>query len=171
MNRPKIKIEKTNIDKSIEMLTFLLILSTIIAIGISYSQLPDKLPIHFNWPSKDENGLGTKDLLWINPIICGIIGAVIYKLNQYPWIFNYPTEITNENAEYNYRQATQMFRILNLFIGLLCFSLTLMSILDGFGIESGLYKYLEPLFLTLFIGLPILYIFKILKNKKIRTHI
>ena len=166
MNRPKIKIEKSITDKSIEILTFLLILCSCILIGIYYNQLPEKLPIHFNWPSKDENGFGTKDLLWASPIICGIIGIGIYKLNQYPWIFNYPTEIDENNAEYNYRQATQMLRILNLLIGFLCLSLTLMSILDGLGIENKLDKYLGPLLPILLIGLPVFYLIKILMNKK-----
>ena len=51
MNRPKIKIEKTRVDKSIEILTFLLILSSGILIDY-YNQLPNKLPIHFNWHQK-----------------------------------------------------------------------------------------------------------------------
>lgn len=166
MNRPKIKIEKTVADKSIEILTFLLILGSGILIGVYYNQLPEKLPIHFNWPSKDKNGFGTKDLLWASPIICGIIGVGIYKLNQYPWIFNYPTEIKARNAEFNYLQATQMLRILNLLIGLLCLSVTSMSVLDGLGIENGPDKYLGPLFPILLIGLPIFYVIKILINKK-----
>jgi len=168
MNRPKVNIEKTVADKSIEILTFLLILGSGILIGIYYNQLPEKLPIHFNWPSKDKNGFGTKDLLWASPIICGIIAFGIYKLNQFPSTFNYPTEIDNNNAEYNYRQATQMLRILNLLIGFLCISVTLMSVLDGLGIENGLDKYLGPLFPILLTGLPILYVIKTLVNKKTR---
>jgi hypothetical protein len=166
MNRPKIKIEKTVNQKLIEALTFLFILGSIILIGFCYNQLPDKIPIHFNWPSKDNNGFGTKDLLWATPVICGIIAIGIYKLNQYPWIFNFPTEIDEKNAEFNYQQATQMLRILNLLIGVLCLSLTLMSILDGLEIENDLDKYLEPLFPILLIGLPVFYIIKILASKK-----
>jgi uncharacterized membrane protein len=166
MNRPKIKIEKTVNQKLIEALTFLFILGSIILIGIYYNQLPYKIPIHFNWPSKDNNGFGTKDLLWATPVICGIIAIGIYKLNQYPWIFNFPTEIDEKNAEFNYQQATQMLRILNLLIGVLCLSLTLMSILDGLEIENDLDKYLEPLFPILLIGLPVFYIIKILASKK-----
>lgn len=166
MNRPKIKIEKTIADKSIENLTFVLILGSMILIGLYYNQLPEKLAIHFNWPSKDKNEFGTKDLLWASPIICGLIVVGIYKLNQFPWIFNYPTEIDENNAKYNYRQATQMLRILNLLIGFLCLSLTIMSVLDGLGVENKLDKYLGPLLPILLIGLPIFYFIKILMTKK-----
>lgn len=166
MNRPKIKIEKTIIDKLMEILTFLLILGSGILIWMYYNKLPEKLPIYFNWPSKDKNGYGSKDLLWASPIICGIIGIGIYKLNQHPWIFNYPSEIDKNNAKYNYRQATQMLRIINLLIGFVCVSLTLMSILDGLGIENGFSKYLGSLFPILLIGFPIFYLIKVLMNKK-----
>lgn len=166
MNRPKIRIQKTNVEKSIELLTFLLIAGSAILIGIYYSQLPEKLPIHFNWPSKDKNGFGSKDLLWASPLICGIIAIGIYKLNQYPWFFNYPIEIDENNAERNYRQATQMLLILNLLIGFLCLSVTLMSVLDGLEIEHELEKYLGPLLPILFIGLPVLFAIKLVMSRK-----
>jgi cytochrome bd-type quinol oxidase subunit 2 len=166
MKRPKIKIRKTAMDKSLEILTFLLIAGSALLIGVYYAELPEKLPIHFNWPSKDKNGLGTKDLLWASPIICGIIAIGLYKLNQYPWVFNYPTAINEKNAENHYRQATQMLRVLNLLIGFLCLSLTLISVLDGLKIENDLDQYIEPLLPVLFIGLPVLYVVKMLMNKK-----
>lgn len=37
-------------------------------------------------------------------------------LNKYPHIFNYPSEIIEENAERQYRNATNLIRILNLII-------------------------------------------------------
>ena len=166
MSRPKIKIKKTTLNKSMEILTFLLILGSVILIGIYYDQLPEKLPIHINWPSKDKNGFGTKDLLWVYPITCGILGIGIYKLNQFPWIFNFPYEIDENNAEYNYRQATQMLRIMNLLIGFSSLSLTLMSVLDGLEIENELDKYLGPLLPILIIGFPIFWMIKILITKK-----
>ena len=161
MNRPKIKIKKNNFDKGIEILTFSLILISAIIIGVYYNQLPEKLPIYFNWPSKDKNGFGTKDLLWTSPILFGIIGIGLYRLNQYPWIFNYPTDINEKNAEYNYKMSTQMIRILGLFIGIMCLLMTLTSILNGLGNETDFDKYLYPFLPILFIGLPI-----ILMNKK-----
>lgn len=166
MNRPKIKIKKNNFDKGIEILTFSLILISAIIIGVYYNQLPEKLPIYFNWPSKDKNGFGTKDLLWTSPILFGIIGIGLYRLNQYPWIFNYPTDINEKNAEYNYKMSTQMIRILGLFIGIMCLLMTLTSILNGLGNETDFDKYLYPFLPILFIGLPIIYLIKILMNKK-----
>ena len=165
-NRAKIKPKKTTIDASMEVLTFLLILGSVILIATNYTQLPQMLPIHFNWPSKDENGFGTKDVLWINPIICGMIAIGIYKLNKYPWIFNYPLTIDTANAQYNYRQAMLLLRAVNLTVGLLCFSMTLMSVLDGLGVKNDLSRYLKPAFVILLLGLPLAYLLKIIIYKK-----
>ncbi|HRN56330.1 MAG TPA: hypothetical protein PLL71_07755 [Agriterribacter sp.] len=47
--RPKIKIEKSIIDKMIELSTFLLITGTAILLGFYYNQLPEKVEINFNF--------------------------------------------------------------------------------------------------------------------------
>lgn len=170
MSRPKIKIKKTKFDITIEILTFILILVSAILIGYFYSQLPDKLPIYFNWPSKDENGFGEKDLLWTSPIICGIIGIAIFKLNQYPWIFNYPTDLKPEDAEINYRIATRMLRIINLIIGFTCFVLTLFSILAAQDKLNGLDRFLFPTLPILLFAPIIYYLIKTYRvNKKLKA--
>lgn len=166
MTRPKLKIEKCILDKAIEILTFLLIVVSAIIIGFHYNQLPERVPIHFNWPSKGENGFGAKGLLWTSPIICGIIVLAIYKLNQYPWVFNYPAEINKKNAANNYKVATKMLRIIGVIIALICFVLTVTSILNGLGDTTNFEKYFVPLFLILLIGVPVFYVIIMLIKKK-----
>ncbi|WP_218937263.1 DUF1648 domain-containing protein [Aequorivita sinensis] len=133
-----------------------MILASAILIIYFYNQLPEKLPIYFNWPSKDIDGYGAKNLLWASPIICGIIGIGIYILNQYPWIFNYPTDLKPENAEKNYKIATRMLRIINLVIGFTCLILTYFSILAGLNKLNGLDRFLFPT-LPILLFLPIIY--------------
>ena len=166
MNRIKIRIGKSKLDRGIEILTFVLILISVILIAVYYNQLPEKLPIYFNWPSKNENGFGEKDLLWISPIICTAITIVFYKLNQYPWIFNYPIEINEKNAEYHYTMATRVFRTLAFLVGLMGLVLTLTSILYGLGYNTEYINYLLPLFPVLLIGTPIFYVVKMLMHQR-----
>jgi len=164
MSRPKIKLKKNGFDVTIEILAFILILASALLIGYYYNQLPDKLPIYFNWPSKDENGIGEKDLLWASPIISGLIGIAIFKLNQYPWIYNYPTEIKPE-AERIYRMATRMLRVLNLILGFTCFVLTLFSILAAQNKLNGLDRFLLPTLPFLFLTPTIYYLIKSIRFK------
>lgn len=165
MNRPKLKIEKNKFDKTLEILTFASILTSIILIIIFYSRLPVRIPLHFNWPTLDEKGLGTKDILWASPFICSVIAVGIYKLTKHSWNFNYSAQIDEKNAEYNYRQTTQMLRVLNLLVALLCLWITFISILSGLGNESVLDNYLDTFFFILFCGIPMFYLLKLIINK------
>lgn len=167
MNRPKITVEKSLADSIIEIITFLSILGSVVLIVAYYNQLPEKLPIYFNWPSKDKDGFGAKDLLWASPVICGIIVIGIHMLNKFPQIFNYPVTINEENAAYNYKLVTQMLRILNLLIGLLCLAITLLSILSALDIETNLLYYFVMLSPALLIGLPFFYVIKMVRKKTI----
>lgn len=165
MNRPKIEIRKNKLDQGIEILTFALILISAILIGIYYRQLPDELPIYFNWPSKDKSGVGAKELLWACPLIFGILVIVLYRLIRYPRIFNYPTEITGKQAMDSYRTSARMLRILGLLIGLMCLLLSLSSILNGLGNKTDFGKYLYPVFPILLVVVPILYLIKLRRRK------
>lgn len=131
MDRPKINIKKPRLDKSIEFLTFFLLLGAALLLAIWYAQLPERVPIHFNWPTKDRSGMDSKDVLWAGPVILGALILGMFKLNQYPWIFNYPFEIHEGNAKRQYRIATQLLRWLNLLLAILCIVLTVLSLLDG----------------------------------------
>ncbi len=162
MNRPKIVIKKSKFDKSLGILSFLMILGSVLIILIYYNQLPEELPIHFNTPQKNSDGYGNKSFLWELPILMGIIVFIIYKLSNYPGILNYPIKIKPENAEYNYKTASRMLRVLGTVISFTCFSLTLLSILNGLGYYPELESYIAPLLIGLLIGIPFFYLVIIL---------
>jgi len=164
-NRPRIDIEKSQTDILLEILTFMLIGGSALLIGCYYNQLPDQIPIYFNSPSKDANGFGSKSLLWRSTLICGIIVIALYILNRFPHIFNYPVKITDENAAYQYKQATQMIRVLNLLIGILCLAITATSIANGLGSQLDFDLFLNTLFPFLFIGVPLYFLIKLFRFK------
>ncbi|MBT8314421.1 MAG: DUF1648 domain-containing protein [Maribacter sp.] len=165
MTPPNILITKNWFDKLILILSFIFILSSVLLILINYKQLPDSVPIYFNTPQKDADGFGNKNLLWELPVILGIIILLLNRLSQYPRIFNYPIKVNEENAAFNYKMGSQMLRVLGLGIGFVCFSLTMMSILNAKGNHFGLEKYLNPILIGLLIGIPILYLGFILRKK------
>jgi len=80
-------------------------LAVILTIAIrSWLALPEIFPIHFDL-SGQPNGWGRKIYLWIFPIISIILYGGFTFLNRYPHIFNYPVEITPENAQRQYQMA------------------------------------------------------------------
>lgn len=107
--RPRIKIELKPFDKIIEILagvTFLLIWILTIK---NYISLPDTIPIHFN-ASGHADGYGSKSTFFILPAIGTLLFILLTFLNKYPHIFNYPVNITEENAYQQYSNATRLVR-------------------------------------------------------------
>lgn len=111
-DRPKIQLEKRPQDWVIEMATFIGLLLLIGLPILHYSALPETIPIHFN--SKGvADGYGSKGTLLMLPIIGAVMFVGLYALNRAPHIFNYSVEITEENAEKQYRNGTSLMRWLN----------------------------------------------------------
>lgn len=162
-NRPIIPIKLTDIDKTIER--FCIALSLGIAIGsiLVYVKLPDTIPVHFNMQGEADR-YGSKAVIFIFPVIALILYLVLTKLNKYPHIFNYPTEITPENAEVQYTLATRLVRYLKFGILLACTFELFDSIKRAAG--GGSPGWLSLLVEVLFILGPVAYFLpKMLKAK------
>ncbi len=113
--RPKIKIEYTATDKFLEIsVLFTLVFLWAVTIFF-YSNLPDIIPTYF-----DGSGLADdhddKMIIFFLPVLASILFIGLSVLNKYPHIFNYPTEITTNNVDRQYQNATSMIRCLKLVI-------------------------------------------------------
>lgn len=165
--RPRIKLRKTKSDVFIEIASFVLVCISALLISFFYSRLPDEIAISFNWPTKDSEGFVAKSTLWMNPLIGGGIITLLYTLNQFPWIFNYPVKITTKNAQPMYRIASQLLRYISLVIGLLSVLFSLHPILDSFDQDTALIIDLLPILLIVILGLIVYTVIKmILLNAK-----
>ena len=78
-----------------------------------YSYLPDSVPIHFNTQGMPDD-YGEKSTLLLLPIIGTFAYVLLTILNKFPHIFNFPNEITEENAPKMYKIATTMMRLIKL---------------------------------------------------------
>lgn len=116
--RPKIKLKKNQTQKMLEIITFLCVAFCFVYPAIYYSVLPEQVPMHFNYKGEVDN-YGSKNSVFVLGIIGAITAFGLYKLNQYPHIFNYPVKITPENVEKQYRDAVKMLSYVNLLIAIL----------------------------------------------------
>jgi uncharacterized membrane protein len=114
-NRPKIKLQKTTFNYLIEITTLAILVLAWAYVILSYSELDSEIPVHFN-ASGEADRYGDKQSIFLLPLISTMLFIGLSVLNKYPHIFNYPTEITEENAERQYNNATNLIRILNLII-------------------------------------------------------
>lgn len=167
-DRPKLKLEKSQIDLYLEYLTIGLMISSIVYAVIYYGSLPEKIPMHFNLSGKVTR-YGGKESIWALNIIGLLTIYGGFYLNRFPHIFNYPQKITPENAKKFYTDATRMIRYLNLCLAIL-FSVINFEIINiALDSSKKFTTIANYIILFLVIGMtvfPLIYVFKNLGKRK-----
>ena len=142
-NRPRIRPEKEPLDMILEVAGLLGVVVMIVITAINYKGLPDQVPTHFN-ASGIPNDFSGKAMIWLLPGIATILYAGLLQLNRFPFIFNFPVNITEENAERLYRHACRSMRVLNLLLVIMFLYLTWQSIAVAKGQSPGLGIWFVP---------------------------
>lgn len=155
MERPKLKIPLTATDKLTEGAGFILLCLIWGLTAVNYSSLPDMIPVHFDALGKPD-GFGGKATMWTLPALSTLLFAGLTFLNKFPHIFNYPTQITPENAFKQYQMATRMIRVLKLVLVIIFGLIALQTIRQASGETDGIGIWLLPLILGL-IFIPLFY--------------
>ena len=162
--RPKIKLQLKQTDKILEVVGWVSVFGIWALTLTNYSILPEIIPIHFNGVGKAD-GFGNKTHIFVLPIISTLLFIGLTTLNKHPHIFNYPSQITKENAVHQYTNATRMMRVLKLVIVLLFGLIVFKTIQNVNGHAGGLGTWFLPLTMGM-IFIPILYfLIKSLKQK------
>jgi len=142
--RPKIKLELATTDKVFEGIGWVALLAIWILIISSYSNLPETIPTHFNGSGKAD-GFGSKVNILALPIIATVIFIGLTILNKFPYVFNYPTNITEDNAIRQYTNATRLVRYLKLIVVVVFGLIAYKTIESTSGQSDGLGVWFLPL--------------------------
>lgn len=153
--RPKIKLELTTTDKTFEILGWVSILAIWVLTITNYTNLPDTIPIHYN-SSGEADGFGGKGNILTLPLIATVLFVGMTILNKFPHVFNYPTNITEDNALRQYTNATRMIRYLKFIIVVIFGLIAFKTIRNVNGQTTGLGVWFLPLTLGL-IFIPMTY--------------
>lgn len=154
MNNPEFKLKPKLIDNIVEFIGYSALLVLIIIPFYYYKILPEFIPIHFNEigiPDSNTEKYG----IFAFPIIGFILFIGLSIINKYPYLFNYPVEITEDNVERLYTHAIRTVRLLKVVIVLLFLKLVLSVVNISLGESDGLGSWFLPIFL-ISIFLPIL---------------
>ena len=96
------------------------------------SRLPDTIPAHFNLRG-EMDGYGSKrSILYPLPVVA-VLYIALTILTRYPRIYNYAVEITEKNAQIQYRLATRLVRLLKLVVMLTFSFLEYVMVMSAFG--------------------------------------
>lgn len=162
--RPQIKLQLNQTDKILEVLGWVSVVGIWALTLTNYSILPEIIPIHFNGAGKAD-GFGNKTQIFVLPIISTLLFIGLTTLNKHPHMFNYPSQITKENAVHQYTNATRMMRVLKLVIVVLFGLIVFRKIQIVNGHADGLGTWFLPLTMGM-IFIPMLYfLIKSLKKK------
>lgn len=153
--RPKLKIALSKSDKIIEIIGLMTLISLWLFVIFNYSKLPNTIPTHFVSSSQPDRYGGKINLLML-PIVPSVIFIGFSILNKFPHIFNYPTDISEENALKYYTLATRMIRVMKLIIVVIFGIIALRTIQLATGQIDKIGIWLLPLVLGL-VFIPILY--------------
>lgn len=136
MGRPKVKIELAALDKTMEVCCLILLIAYWAFVLYAFNNMPEEIPTHFN-ASGEVDSTGGKDNVWLLPVITTIMYILLTLLNRVPHIFNYPVEINEENASFQYALAMRLVRTMKLIIVLIFFAIAVLMFLVAKGILVG----------------------------------
>lgn len=111
--RPKIKIKLTHWDYILEATSLWLWVATLLYTWISYQNLPESIPSHYNIKGEVDD-YGNKAIIFVLPAISMVLFVLLTVLGFFPHIFNYPVSITQANALRQYSLATKALRVLKI---------------------------------------------------------
>ena len=166
MDRPILKIKRTIFDFFLEVIGGLSLLLLLLLPLMYYSELPDIIPVHFNFEGTVDKVEG-RSQIWSAPIIGILLYVFIFWLSKRPHMFNYIQPVTEENAKYLYTTAARMIRVLNTAMIVLFVYITYASIQTALDQQQGLNVYLVPMLMVLFFSTTIYFVFKLGDKRKL----
>jgi len=151
--RPTVQLTTT--DKLLELLGWGVLLALWVWTGMSYSNLPNTIPTHFN-AAGEADDYGRKASIFGLPVVASLLYIGLTLLNRVPHIFNFPTPVTQENALIQNTNATRMIRSLKLILVVVFGGISFQTIQQANGETDGLGVWFLPVTLGL-IFLPLIY--------------
>ena len=161
--RPKIELQLNQTDKILELIGWIAVFGIWVLTVANYLELPEIIPTHYN-EAGEADGFGNKSNILALPITSTLLFIGLTILNKRPNVFNYPSEITKENALYQYTNASRMIRFLKFIIMVIFGLIVFKTIQNANGNTDGLGTWFLPLTMGM-IFIPIIY-FLINTNKK-----
>lgn len=111
--RPAVKLPLTRIEIGVELLALAAILLNILLEVAYWPQLPDQVLL--NTGATGAGTLGsTREIFLFLTIVAAFVYAGTTLMSLFPRWFNYPVQITEENAPGQYRNAANLMRSVKL---------------------------------------------------------
>ncbi len=163
-NKPVLKLPKTISERLLESLSIVFLVGIYAYIIVIWSEIPDRVPTHFNIAGEPDSW-GGKGSVLILPIIATFLFKTMFILSKFPHIHNYPVEVTPENAEDIYIASRKMLVVMNFLLTffLVIGALEMINVAQG---NEGLGMwYMIGFFVSIF-GTMGYYMYRMIKLRK-----
>lgn len=164
-SRPKVKPEWSAVEKAVQIICLFILAGGIILLATQWSSLPATVATHFN-ASGAVDGTGDKSQLLMLPIISAVFYAFITVIERFPYIYNYPVEITEENANFQYGTAREMLTVVKTECVAVLTYLLWGAIETSKGVRHGLGSLFTVVFLVVLGATLAYYILRMTRHKK-----
>lgn len=135
-NRPVIDIPKTLLETLSSFLSLLIAVGSFVYIGLEWSDLPNKVPTHFNIYGEADSW-GGKGSIIVPPFVGLFLWALMTGFEQYPNTHNY-LWLTEENMERQYQNSRFLLNTIKLELSLFFAYSTWQSVQVSYGHDVGL---------------------------------
>lgn len=152
-NQPVLDLPKTAAETWLDVAAWLFVtIGLAVAIGY-YPDLPEQIPTHFG-PGGEADKSGSKNTIFLLPIVSFVMVAAFVILSKFPHKFNYLNKITPENAESEYRKMRKVLRVVNVLTSLMFTLITWDILQTAKGISAGLSAWFWIVFIVLMVAPP-----------------
>ena len=131
------KTKRAAADWVMEAIALAALLGMVVLLLDQWQQVPEKVPIHFS-ASGAANRWGSKDSLWLLPLLGGVVYLLLTFTAKNPYFMNVPIQIDRENPVVRSlllrMSITLKAAILLTFLGIIWFSIdTALGKSEGLG--------------------------------------
>ncbi len=107
------KIKYTKIQIALEIITILLLLTMLLNLNLSWSNVADKIPGHYNAAGQVDRWGHKSELLFV-PIMSAVLYVLVTVIGFFPALWNVPMAITEQNRNKLYNCMRDMICVLKL---------------------------------------------------------
>ncbi|NPV92376.1 MAG: DUF1648 domain-containing protein [Firmicutes bacterium] len=163
--RPVIDLPRTSLDNMLEALALLGLITPVYYLIKVWPHLPERFPIHFGINGVPDAWGGRGSLLPL--LFISLFPYVLLTvLSFFPQTYNYPVEITPDNAERQYRLARGLILWLKFELAWLFGYIQWFTIQVAMGNASGLGIWLTPVVLATVFGTLGVYLWKSFRQRR-----
>lgn len=106
-SRPVVTLTRSPLEVALEVAAFIGFSCSIAIVLPYWAHLPDSIPLHFGIGGKPDEW-GAKAIIWFFPAIATVMYLAMTITSFFPHTFNYPVQITQENAIQQYQIALKL---------------------------------------------------------------